>query len=113
MSKIELNISRDFVLLTNGKSQSGKLCLNSLELVEGQGKWVCRWSFDPLYTETVSFTGDDPLQALTRTLDFASSFIRECESDGIKLLWKVDGDQGGLTFPLCEEKGWLKEQNKN
>jgi len=78
--------------------------VQGLVLSPDHGRWECRWSLDHIYPETVSFRGNDPLQALTTTRDFASNLIRGSEADGLSVRWQKEGDHGGLTFPMCEEE---------
>jgi hypothetical protein len=108
MREIPLNLVRELHFVIRGEPRTGKLSIHRLAFSESKQKWECHWSLDHLYPETVSFTGDDPLAALTRTLDFASSFIRGSEMDGHKVHWQYEGDHGGLTFPISEEKHWEK-----
>ena len=104
MRDIPLNFVRELQFLIRGESRTGKLSIRSLAFSEEKQQWEFHWSLDHLYPETVSFTGDDPLQALTRTLDFAAGFIRGSEKDGFKVQWQYEGDNAGLAFPLSEEK---------
>jgi hypothetical protein len=108
MNIILLNLVRELNFTDGDKPRTGKLLIHQLIFSEERKKWECHWSLDYLYPEAVAFTGDDPLQALTRTLDFAASYIRGCELDGSKLHWQYEGDHGGLVFPMNEEKSWMK-----
>jgi hypothetical protein len=109
MSDIPLNLVREIHFLIDGETRTGKLSIHRITFSQTGQKWECHWSLDHLYPETVSFTGDDPLQALTRTLDFASSFIRGRELDGCKVHWQYEEDHAGLVFPMCEERSWTKD----
>ena len=99
---IPLDFERELQFTIKGEVLTGKLRIQKLSFSEEKQRWECHWSLDHLYPEPIKFTGDDPLQALTRTLDFASSFIRGSELDGCKIFWQFEGDHGGLTFPLSE-----------
>ncbi len=103
MREIPLNFVRELHFVIRNEPRIGKLSIHRLVFSKSKQQWECHWSLDHLYPETVSFTGDDPLQALTRTLDFAASFIRGSESDGSKVYWQYEGDNGGMSFPLSEE----------
>ena len=103
MTSIPLNFVRELSFEINGERRSGKLSIRELSFSPTKQKWECHWSLDYLYPNTVSFTGDDPLQALTRTLDFVASFIRGSELDGHKVHWQYEGDNAGLDFPLWRE----------
>jgi hypothetical protein len=106
MSEIPLNLNREFTFLLNGSQKKGWLRLRKLYFDETKAQWRCDWSLDYLYPNTVHFSGDDPLQALTRTLDFASSLIRGSIIGGDRLYWQYDGDLGGLDFPQSESGDW-------
>ncbi len=103
MREIPLNFVRDLHFVIRNEPRVGKLSIHRLVYSEAKQAWECQWSLDHLYPETVSFTGDDPLEALTRTLDFAASFIRGSERDGFKVYWQYEGDNGGLDFSLSAE----------
>ena len=100
MESIPLNLVRELTFEVNGERRTGKMTIRELSFSPNKQKWECHWSLDHLYPETVSFTGDDALEALTRTLDFAASFIRGSISDGHKVYWQYEDDNAGLLFPL-------------
>ena len=108
MKEITLNFERELQFTLHGERRTGFLRIEKLLFSPEQGRWECRWSLDHIYPETVSFRGDDPLQALATTLDFASSLIRGSELDGAGIFWQYEGDHGGLTFPMCEEHQWQR-----
>jgi len=103
MREIPLNFVRELNFVIHGEARRGKLTIRSLTFSEAKQKWECHWSLDHLYPDAVSFTGDDPLQALTRTLDFAAAFIRGSELDGFKIYWQFEQDNAGLEFPLFRQ----------
>ena len=41
--------------------------------------------------------GADPLDAITKALDFLSSLIPGSEDDGLVVWWQAEGDHAGLT----------------
>src|SRR5690606_9555366 len=98
MNEIPLGFCRELKLQIKGRSLKGNLSIESLNFNEAKQKWECRWSLDHLYPSTVGFTGDDPLAALTRTLEFVSDFIRDSNADGFKIYWQSEGDNAGLPF---------------
>ncbi len=106
MNEIPLNLERKLLIERDGESRQGFLRINRLYFDPERSRWHCDWSLDHLYTQAVHFAGDDPLAALTRTLDFASSFIRGSTTDGIKIQWRFPGDLGGLDFPQSESGTW-------
>jgi hypothetical protein len=75
MNEIPLNFCRELKFEIKGKVLTGKLCIETLKFSEEKQTWECRWSLDHLYPNAVSFTADDALGALVRTLQFASNFI--------------------------------------
>jgi hypothetical protein len=102
MNEIALNLVRELKFEIAGEPRIGKLAIHALNFNTEKNKWECHWSLDHLYPDTVSFTGDDPLAALVRTLKFASEFIRGSNEDGHKVYWQYDGDNAGLPFNLCD-----------
>jgi len=111
MKEIILNFERELHFILHGQPRTGYLRVTKLVLSPDHGRWECRWSLDHIYPETVSFRGDDPLQALTTTLDFAASLVRGSEVDGATIFWQRDGDHAGLTFPMCEDHQWKQTPN--
>lgn len=110
MKEIPLNIERELSFRKNGSEKKGKLRINRLYYDDTDEQWLCDWSLDHLYAEAVHFRGDDPLAALMRTLDFASSFIRGSVSDGIGIHWQFEGDLGGMRFPQSESDLRIRTQ---
>ena len=100
MNEIPLKFRRELEFEIRGERRKGMLSIESLNFNEAKQKWECRWSLDHLYSNTVSFTGDDPLGALIRTLEFASDFIRGSNEDGFKVYWQFEGDNAGLPFTI-------------
>jgi hypothetical protein len=100
MNEIPLNFLRELNFEIKGEKRRGKLSIESLNFNDKKKKWECRWSLDHLYSNTVSFTGDDPLSALVRTLEFASDFVRGSNEDGFKVYWQFEGDNAGLPFKI-------------
>jgi hypothetical protein len=100
MASIPLSFVRELQFEINGERRTGKLTIRELSFSPAKQKWECHWSLDHLYPDAVSFTGDDALDALIRTLDFAASLIRSSNADGYKVFWQYDGDNAGLLFPL-------------
>jgi hypothetical protein len=80
--------------------------LGDLKWIPEKKKWACRWSVSIIHPEVGLIYGDDPLDALTKTVDFLSSLIRGSELDGLRVWWRKDGDHAGITFPLCEGRTW-------
>lgn len=106
MKEILLNLERELSFRKDGEETNISLRINKLYFDDQKKQWRCDWSLDHLYPEAVHFPGDDPLAALSRTLDFASSFIRASTTDGAEVRWQHDGDLGGLSFPQSESGLW-------
>ncbi len=96
MKEIPLNFSRELTFTYQGETKTGNLTVTRLYFDSEAGSWRCEWSLDHLYPEAVHFTGDDPLAALTRTLEFAGEFIRGRIEDGYEIYWQDEEDMGGF-----------------
>ncbi|MFK5922893.1 MAG: hypothetical protein QM496_11995 [Verrucomicrobiota bacterium] len=106
MKEILLAITRELTFQKEGEKYTGFLRINRLYFDENSACWRCDWSIDHLYPEAVHFPGVDPLEALSRTLDFAASFILGSSTDKLKIHWQYDDDLGGLEFPQSESGQW-------
>ena len=112
MNEIPLNLTRELKFEIGGKALEGKLSIRSLNFNTDKNKWECRWSLDHLYPDSVSFAGDDPLEALVRTLKFASEFIRGSNEDGHRVFWRYEGDNAGLPFRFDPPQVTVKHPNE-
>ena len=109
MKDIPLNFVRKLTRREGGRSRKISLKINKLYFDKKTKQWRRDWSLDHLYPEAVHFPGHDPLEALTRTLDFASSFIRGTIIDGPEISWNSQGDMDGLLFAQSESADWKKK----
>jgi hypothetical protein len=105
---IKMKFERTLKFTIGGAESSGKLVIGPIEWSAEREKWGCRWSIDEIHPETGVTYGLDPLDALTKTLDFLSSLIRGSEEDGLVLCWLNPQDHGGLMFPHSEGQFWRK-----
>ena len=103
-----LKLERNLTFIIEGQTKTGTLVIGDLEWLESKSKWACHWSISYIHPEVGRIYGLDPLDALTKALDFLSSLIRGSERDGLEVWWRQKGDHVGLTFPLCEERNWEK-----
>jgi hypothetical protein len=110
MNTLPFKLERELHFRIGGRPSTGKLCVGGIRWLEDKQKWACDWSLAHVHPEDGRIYGADPLDALTKTLDFISSLIRGSEDDGLVIWWKVEGDHGGLTFPLCEDQHWKKKR---
>lgn len=106
LDKIDFKLERDLQFEIENHITVGKLIIGGLEWLPEKNKWACNWSISFIHPENGRLYGDDPLSALTVTVDFLSCFIRGSEIDGLRVWWRIKGDHAGLTFPLCEGKKW-------
>ena len=89
-----------------GKIEQGTLSVGNILWLPERKKWVCEWSISFIHPEIGRLYGDDPLEALTVSLDFLSDLIRGSQRDGLPIWWKTKGDGCGLVFRLSEKKNW-------
>ncbi|MGZ4972389.1 MAG: hypothetical protein ACXWDN_06475 [Limisphaerales bacterium] len=108
MNTQDFKLERDLHFRIRGQPSTGKLLVGGVSWVEEKKKWACAYSLAHVVPEGGRIYGDDPLDAVSKTLDFLSSLIRGSEDDGLVVWWKVEGDHGGLSFPMCESESWRK-----
>src|SRR6266705_5802857 len=60
----------------------GHVFVGDILWLEDKKKWACHWSISHIHPEIGRLYGNDPLEALTTSLDFLSSLIRGSEKDG-------------------------------
>src|ERR1700761_2185036 len=102
MENIDFRLERELHFRIKGTPSTGKLFVGDLKWIDGKKLWACHWSIAHVHPEIGSFYGTDPLDALSKTLDFLSALIRGSEADGLAVWWKIEGDHAGLTFPQSE-----------
>jgi hypothetical protein len=105
---VSFRLERELHFRIRDEHSTGTMFIGDLVWLQDRNRWACHWSLAHVHPEVGRMYGTDPLEALTNTLDFLSSLIRGSEDDGLILWWQVEGDHGGLTFPLCEEETWKK-----
>ena len=93
-----LNLTRELFVEANGKTLETKVVIQSLE-IRSENKWLCNWSIPYLCERGAAF-GSDPIEALITCLKIISTFLQKSQADGIRVHWKVRGDNAG--FPKIE-----------
>jgi hypothetical protein len=110
MNTFAFKLERELHFRVGGEHSTGKLTVGGVSWVEAKKKWACEYSLAHINPEGGRIYGTDPLDALSKALDFLSSLIRGSEEDGLIVWWQTEGDHGGLTFPLCEDQSWKMPQ---
>lgn len=108
MNTLPFKLERELHFRIRGQHSTGKLFVGDITWLEEKKKWACHWSIAHVHPEVARLYGADPLDALTKTLDFLSSLIRGSEDDGLTVWGQDEGDHAGLTFPQCEGQSWKK-----
>ncbi len=108
MNPLPFKLERELHFRIGGQPSTGKLIVGGVVWVEPKKKWACEYSLAHVDPEGGRIYGADPLDALSKALDFLSSLIRGSEDDGLIVWWQTEGDHGGLTFPLSENQTWKK-----
>jgi len=103
---ISFHFERELQFEIRGAATNGTVQIKGVQWIPEKGKWACEWSISHVHPDFARMYGDDSLDALTKTIDFVSSFIRGSELDGLRVWWKERGDHAGLSFPLCESESW-------
>ena len=106
--RVALSLRRELQFVIHGERMTGELFVGDLQFDPERQRWYCHWSLSFVHPEIGRLSGDDPMDALTRTFDFLSSLIRGSEEDGLIVWWRYQGDHAGLTFPQCEGKRWFE-----
>ena len=104
MDPVHFCIERELNFSLRGELRTGVVRIGRIEYQADRERWVCQWFLSHLHHGTGHIYGGDPLEALCNTLDFLVSFIRESARDGYQVWWREQGDLGGLTFPMLENR---------
>jgi len=108
MNALPFKLERELHFCIGDQHSTGKLFVGDITWLKDRKKWACHWSLAHVHPEIGRVYGDDPLDSLTKALDFLSSLIRGSEDDGLTIWWQARGDRAGLSFPLCEAQNWKK-----
>ncbi len=106
MNALPFKLERELRFRIQGHPCTGKLIVGGISWVETKQKWACEYSLAHVVPD--GGRGADPLDAISKALDFLSSLIRGSEDDGLIVWWQTEGDHESLTFPLCEDQAWKK-----
>ena len=97
MEDIVLNFQRELTFSAGGKKSKGQLSIPRIVFLPERNQWGCHWSISFIKPEPTHYTrGDDPLEALSRTLQAASALLQDSGIPGLKVWWRTEGDNGGL-----------------
>src|ERR1035438_1191103 len=97
MDDITLNFRRELTFSAGGKISKGELNIPKIVFLPDKQQWGCHWSISFIKPEPSQYIrGDDPLQALTRTLHTVSALLRDSGVPDLKVWWQTEGDNGGL-----------------
>jgi hypothetical protein len=108
MNTLPFRLERELHFRVGGQLSTGKLIIGGVTWVEAKKKWACDYSLAHVVPDGGRVYGADPLDAVSKALDFLSSLIRGSESDGLIVWWQAEGDHAGLAFPLSENQTWKK-----
>jgi hypothetical protein len=102
MEDILLNLRRELTFSAGGKISKGELTIPRIVFLADKAQWCCHWRISFIKPEpTQCIRGEDPLQALTRTLQAVSALLQNSGIPDLKVWWKTEGDNGGLpVMPL-------------
>ena len=87
----------------------GPLTVGPVKWDAKRKRWACYWSIHRIHDHEHRIHGEDPIQAITRTLRFMEDFIRGSISDGIVMWWQFEGDECGFVRFGPDEIGERKK----
>lgn len=93
---IEFRLERNINVRWHGVESPGPLTVGPIRWLPERGSWACYWSIHQIHPEEAKLYGDDPIQALERTLRFVANLIRGSIEDGIDMWWQNEGDECGF-----------------
>lgn len=79
-----------------GPETAGPLTVGPIRWLPERRRWACYWSIHVIHPEEARLYGDDPMQALDRTLEFIGNLIRGSIEDGFEMWWRFEGDACGF-----------------
>src|SRR6185436_19725346 len=92
---VEFRLERTINVRWNGVESSGPLIVGPIRWLPQRGTWACYWSIHAIHSAEAKVYGDDPIQALERTIRFIANLIRGSIEDGIDMWWENEGDECG------------------
>lgn len=75
---------------------TGPLTIGPIRWLPDRKTWACYWSVHVIHPEEGRLHGDDPIQALDRTLGFLADLINGHIKDGFEMWWQHKGDACGF-----------------
>ena len=94
MDDIVLDFRRELTFSVGSDTCQGELKIPKIVYLPERKKWGCHWSITFIKEEPMCIYGDDPLQALTRTLEAVSKLLQNSGIPDLKVWWKNEGDNG-------------------
>ena len=79
-----------------GPWTSGPLTVGPIRWLPERKTWACYWSVHVIHPEEGRLYGDDPMQALDRTMGFLANLINGHIEDGFEMWWQHEGDACGF-----------------
>jgi hypothetical protein len=92
----EFRLERTIHVRRAGPATSGPLTVGPIRWLSERGTWACYWSIHVIHSEEARLYGDDPIQALDRTLEFITNLIHGSIEDGFTMWWQSEGDGCGF-----------------
>jgi hypothetical protein len=97
MCDIQLDFHRKLTFSIEGSVSIGEINIPKIVFLPERQRWGCHWSISFIKPDSSQYmTGDDPMEALTRTLELASSLLRDSGIPNLKVWWQFEGDNGGI-----------------
>jgi hypothetical protein len=93
---LDFRLERTIRVRRGGPETSGPLTIGPIRWLPERKSWACYWSIHVIHPEEARIYGDDPLQALERTLGFFANFINGSIEDGFEMWWQDKGDACGF-----------------
>ena len=92
----DFRLERTIRVRHNGVESSGPLTVGPVLWLPELGCWACSWSVHVIHPEEARIYGEDPIQALDRTLWFLMKFIHGHIEEGFSMWWQHEGDACGF-----------------
>jgi hypothetical protein len=97
MRDIQLNFHRKLTFSIDGIVSIGEISIPKIVFLPERQKWGCHWSISFIKLDPSQYIiGDDPMEALTMTLECVSSLLRDSGIPNLKVWWQFEGDNGGI-----------------
>lgn len=97
METADFKIERALTFKRASEIRKGKATISNVRFSDDHMGWLCDASIDYLEANTVTFEGDDALQAINHSLFFFSEVILGATEGGWSVWWQEEGDHGCFT----------------